>query len=68
MFHFTAGFAIKVCGEKLLSFDRAGHMHRVYTFPPGASVPWHIHPDAHDFDYELVARSRCSPMSKDRTC
>ena len=53
MFHFTAGFAIKVCGEKLLSFDRAGHMHRVYTFPPGASVPWHIHPDAHDFDYEL---------------
>lgn len=25
----------------------------VYTFPPGASVPWHIHPDAHEFDYEL---------------
>jgi quercetin dioxygenase-like cupin family protein len=24
---------------------------QVYTFPPGASVPWHIHPDAHEFDY-----------------
>ena len=24
-----------------------------YTFPPGASVPWHIHPDAHEFDYQL---------------
>jgi quercetin dioxygenase-like cupin family protein len=26
---------------------------KVYTFAPGASVPWHIHPDAHEFDYEL---------------
>jgi quercetin dioxygenase-like cupin family protein len=25
----------------------------VYTFPPGSSVPWHIHPDAHEFDYQL---------------
>ena len=24
-----------------------------YTFPPGASVSWHIHPDAHELDYEL---------------
>jgi quercetin dioxygenase-like cupin family protein len=26
---------------------------QVYTFPPGASVPWHIHPDAHEFDYAI---------------
>jgi quercetin dioxygenase-like cupin family protein len=25
----------------------------IYSFPPGSSVPWHIHPDAHEFDYEL---------------
>jgi quercetin dioxygenase-like cupin family protein len=25
----------------------------VYVFPPGSSVPWHIHPDAHEFDYQL---------------
>lgn len=25
----------------------------IYTFPPGSSVPWHIHPDAHEFDYQL---------------
>ena len=26
---------------------------QVYTFPPGASVPWHIHPDTHEFGYQL---------------
>lgn len=26
---------------------------QVYTFPPGASVPWHNQPDAHEFDYDL---------------
>ncbi len=26
---------------------------QVYTFPPGASVPWHVHPDAHEFDYAI---------------
>jgi quercetin dioxygenase-like cupin family protein len=26
---------------------------QIYTFPPGASVPWHIHQDAHEFDYLL---------------
>ena len=26
---------------------------QVYTFPPGTSVPWHIHPDAHEFDYAI---------------
>jgi quercetin dioxygenase-like cupin family protein len=24
---------------------------QVYTFPPGASVPWHIHPDAQEIAY-----------------
>jgi len=26
---------------------------QVYTFPPGASVPLHIHPDTHEFGYQL---------------
>jgi quercetin dioxygenase-like cupin family protein len=24
---------------------------QVYTFPPGAVLPWHIHPDAHEIAY-----------------
>ncbi len=47
-----------VKGEQLLVADLAGEPGKevdmqVYTFPPGASVPWHIHADAHEFDYEL---------------
>jgi quercetin dioxygenase-like cupin family protein len=47
-----------VTGEQLLVADLAGEPGKeanmqVYTFPPGASVPWHTHPDAHEFDYEL---------------
>lgn len=26
---------------------------QIYTFPPGSSVPWHIHPGAQEFEYEL---------------
>jgi quercetin dioxygenase-like cupin family protein len=26
---------------------------RVYTFAPGTVLPWHIHPDAHEFNYQL---------------
>jgi quercetin dioxygenase-like cupin family protein len=26
---------------------------QVYTFPPGAMLPWHIHPDAHEIAYVL---------------
>ena len=26
---------------------------QVYTFPPGAVLPWHIHPDAHEIAYIL---------------
>ena len=48
----------EVTAEQLLVSDLAGELGKevniqVYTFPPGASVPWHIHPDAHEFDYEL---------------
>src|SRR6476660_4584596 len=48
----------EVKAEQLLVSDLAGEPDKevniqVYTFPPGASVPWHIHPDAHEFDYEL---------------
>ncbi len=47
-----------VIAEQLMVTDLAGEPGKevnmqVYTFPPGASVPWHIHPDAHEFDYEL---------------
>jgi quercetin dioxygenase-like cupin family protein len=26
---------------------------QLYTFPPGNSTPWHIHPDAHEIAYVL---------------
>ncbi len=47
-----------VIGEQLMVTDLAGEPGKevnmqVYTFPPGASVPWHIHSDAHEFDYEF---------------
>ena len=48
----------KVAVQHLLTAPLAGEPGKevdieVYTFPPGSSVPWHIHPDAHEFDYEL---------------
>jgi quercetin dioxygenase-like cupin family protein len=51
-------FSGEVKGVELLVADLAGEPDKevnvqVYTFPPGASVPWHIHPDAHEFNYEL---------------
>jgi quercetin dioxygenase-like cupin family protein len=44
--------------EEVLVADLAGEPGkeaniRVYSFPPGASVPWHIHPDTHEFGYQL---------------
>jgi quercetin dioxygenase-like cupin family protein len=26
---------------------------RIYTFAPGTVLPWHIHPDGHEFVYQL---------------
>jgi quercetin dioxygenase-like cupin family protein len=26
---------------------------QLYTFPPGAVLPWHIHPDAHEIAYVI---------------
>jgi quercetin dioxygenase-like cupin family protein len=48
----------EVKAKELLVADLVGEPGKevniqLYTFPPGASVPWHIHPDAHEFDYEL---------------
>lgn len=48
----------EVTAEQLLVSDLAGEPGKevniqVYTFPPGASVPWHIHPDAQEFDYQI---------------
>ena len=48
----------QIKAEPLLVKDLAGEPGKevniqVYTFPPGASVPWHIHPDTHEFGYQL---------------
>lgn len=48
----------KVNEQHLLTSPLAGEPGKevaiaVYTFPPGSSVPWHIHPDAQEFDYQL---------------
>jgi quercetin dioxygenase-like cupin family protein len=53
-----ADVAPKVEAQHLLTAPLAGEPGKevdieIYTFTPGASVPWHIHPDAHEFDYEL---------------
>jgi quercetin dioxygenase-like cupin family protein len=51
-------FSGEVRGRELLVADLEGEPDKevniqIYTFPPGSSVPWHIHPDAHEFDYGL---------------
>ena len=48
----------QIKAEQVLVQDLAGGPGKevniqVYTFPPGASVPWHIHPDTHEFGYQL---------------
>jgi quercetin dioxygenase-like cupin family protein len=48
----------EIKAEQVLVADLAGEPGKevnmqVYTFPPGASVPWHIHPDTHEFGYQL---------------
>jgi quercetin dioxygenase-like cupin family protein len=47
-----------VTSEQLLAQALAGDPSKevnaqVYTFPPGAVLPWHIHPDAHEIAYVL---------------
>jgi quercetin dioxygenase-like cupin family protein len=51
-------FSGEVRGKELLVADLKGEPDKevniqLYTFAPGSSVPWHIHADAHEFDYEL---------------
>lgn len=48
----------EIKAEPLLVKDLAGEPDKevniqLYSFPPGASVPWHIHPDTHEFGYQL---------------
>jgi len=48
----------EVKAKELLVADLAGEPGKevniqVYTFPPGSSVPWHIQPEAQEFDYQL---------------
>lgn len=49
---------LKVEAQHLMTAPVAGDPSKevdiqVYTFPPGSSVPWHIHPGAQEFEYEL---------------
>jgi quercetin dioxygenase-like cupin family protein len=53
-----AGVAMGVTSEQLLAEPLAGEpgkevVTHSYTFPPGAVLPWHIHPDAHEIVYML---------------
>jgi quercetin dioxygenase-like cupin family protein len=48
----------QVAAQELLVEDLAGEPGQevnaqLYTFPPGSSVPWHIHPGAHEIAYIL---------------
>ena len=48
----------EIKAETLLAEDLASEPGKevniqLYSFPPGASVPWHIHPDTHEFGYQL---------------
>lgn len=47
-----------VTAEPLLAAPYAGEEGKevnaqLYTFPPGAVLPWHIHPDAHEVVYVI---------------
>ncbi len=49
---------LKVETQHLLTSPLAGESGKevdiaIYIFPPGSSVPWHIHPDAQEFDYQI---------------
>ena len=62
----------KVRGVELLVADLAGEPDKevnmqIYTFPPGTSVPWHIHPDAHEFNYELEGTLTLQREGQDST-
>lgn len=53
-----AGIAEGVTAEQLAVEPFAGDpgkevVTHVYTFPPGAVLPWHIHPGAHEIAYVL---------------
>lgn len=52
------GATPKVEAQHLLTQPVAGDPGKevdiqLYTFPPGSAVPWHIHPGAQEFEYEL---------------
>jgi quercetin dioxygenase-like cupin family protein len=55
----TPEAAPKVQAHELFVEDFAGDPSKevkaqIYDFPPGASVPWHIHPDAHEIAYVIA--------------
>jgi quercetin dioxygenase-like cupin family protein len=52
------GEAPKVEAQQLYVQELAGDPTKevnaqIYSFPPGAEVPWHIHPDAHEIAYVI---------------
>ncbi len=51
-------YASKVEAQDLFIKEFAGDPSKevrsqLYTFPPGAVLPWHIHPDAHEIAYVI---------------
>jgi quercetin dioxygenase-like cupin family protein len=51
-------YASKVEAQDLFLKEFAGDpgkevRSQLYTFPPGAVLPWHIHPDAHEIAYVI---------------
>ena len=45
--------AQQLFAEALAGEDGKEVVAQTYVFPPGAVLPWHIHPDAHEISYVL---------------
>ena len=63
--------APKVVSQDLYVRDFAGDPTKevraqLYTFPPHSSVPWHIHPDAHEMAY-IIEGTSSGQASRPRT-
>jgi mannose-6-phosphate isomerase-like protein (cupin superfamily) len=52
-------------GAQALAGDPSKEVNaQVYTFPPGAVLPWQIHPDAHEIAYVVEGTSPSSGKAR----
>jgi len=63
----------EVKSEQVFVSDLAGEPDKevnvqLNTFPPASSVLWHIHPDAHEFDYVLEGTLTLLREGQDSRC